>query len=93
MARTSDPHSATSQFFISLRDNTASLDPNPRNKWGYCAFGIVVEGQDVVDAMGQVKTKMKAGMRDVPETAVIIKSAKLVSAEPEAERAAGEKSE
>lgn len=81
MARTGDPHSATSQFFISLRDNTQSLDPHPsdpQRKWGYCAFGVVVEGQDVIDAMGKVKTEMRAGMKDVPAVPVVIQSAKVV---------------
>jgi cyclophilin family peptidyl-prolyl cis-trans isomerase len=80
MARTNEPNSATSQFFISLRDNTASLDPNPsdpQRQFGYCAFGEVVEGQAVVDAIGKVKTEIRAGMRDVPAVAVVLTSAKV----------------
>lgn len=82
MARTADPHSATSQFFISLRDNTSSLDPNPRNKWGYCAFGLVVEGTEVVDAIGAVKTTMRGGMQDVPAEPVVITKAHRFEAPP-----------
>jgi len=84
MARTSDPHSATSQFFISLVDNRASLDPqpnDPRRKWGYCAFGRVVEGQAVVDKIGGVQTTVRAGMQDVPATPVVIESAYVVGGE------------
>jgi cyclophilin family peptidyl-prolyl cis-trans isomerase len=80
MARTNDPNSATSQFFISLKDNTASLDPNPASeatKWGYCAFGEVVEGQAVVDAIGAVKTEIRAGMKDVPAVPVVLVKASV----------------
>lgn len=78
MARTSDPHSATSQFFINLRDN-ANLDHSgktPRG-WGYAVFGRVIEGQAVVDAIAGVKTTSRAGMRDVPAEPVVIESATL----------------
>jgi len=54
MARYDDPHSATSQFYFNLAEN-ASLDPNPRS-WGYAVFGVVVSGQDVVEAIAAVKT-------------------------------------
>ncbi|MBM3318926.1 MAG: peptidyl-prolyl cis-trans isomerase [Candidatus Eisenbacteria bacterium] len=84
MARTGDPHSATSQFFISLRDNTESLDPHPEDpsrQWGYCAFGEVVEGQAVVDAVGKVKTETRAGMKDVPAVPVLINTAKVIRPE------------
>lgn len=61
MARSNNPHSATSQFFISVVDNTRSLDPNPRSA-GYCAFGRVVEGMDVVDKIKNVATRRNPNM-------------------------------
>jgi peptidyl-prolyl cis-trans isomerase B (cyclophilin B) len=73
MARTPDPHSASAQFFINTADNEF-LDfssPTPRG-WGYCVFGRVVEGQDVVDAIGKVKTTSRAGHQDVPAEDVVI---------------------
>jgi peptidyl-prolyl cis-trans isomerase B (cyclophilin B) len=76
MARTQDPHSATSQFFINLVDN-AFLDykgKNP-NGWGYCVFGRVVEGMDVVETIEGLSTTMRAGHRDVPTSPVVIKQA------------------
>ncbi|HLY78445.1 MAG TPA: peptidylprolyl isomerase [Caulobacteraceae bacterium] len=69
MARTSDPNSATSQFYISVVDNR-SLDYAPQ-RWGYSVFGKVVEGMDVVDAIAGVKT----GPSDKPVEAVVIKKA------------------
>ncbi len=74
MARTGDPHSATSQFYINLVDNTR-LDPNPQ-RWGYAVFGRVVEGLEIVDAIAQSPTG-PAGMfpRDVPRTAIVISRA------------------
>ena len=80
MARTSDPHSATSQFFINTVDN-AFLDftaPNPRG-WGYCVFAKVTAGFDVVDKIGGVKTISKGGHDDVPQETVLIESATLLS--------------
>ena len=77
MARTNDPGSATAQFFINHVDNT-NLDYSARNP-GYAVFGRVVEGMDVVDAIAKVKTGTKEMFQDVPEEAVIIKSAKVVS--------------
>lgn len=79
MARTGDPHSATAQFFINTKDNdflnyTAS---NPQG-FGYCVFGKVVEGMDVVDAIGKVKTGNSGGHADVPKEDVIITKAELV---------------
>ncbi|MBC8225204.1 peptidyl-prolyl cis-trans isomerase [Candidatus Bathyarchaeota archaeon] len=70
MARTSDPDSATSQFFINLVDN-AFLDKSPGSD-GYAVFGEVVEGLDVVDAIGGVKTTTKGLYEDWPEEDVII---------------------
>ena len=74
MARTSDPHSATSQFFISVADN-ASLDISARG-WGYAVFGKVIEGMDVVDKIVAVKTETRGPMKDVPVDPVIIISVK-----------------
>src|SRR5512139_4190026 len=77
MARTNDPHSATSQFFVNLVDN-AFLDPG-RGGAGYAVFGAVVEGMDVVDKIAAVKTGSKAGHQDVPLEPVEVKSAKRVT--------------
>jgi cyclophilin family peptidyl-prolyl cis-trans isomerase len=76
MARTNDPHSATSQFFINLVDN-ASLNPG-RGGAGYAVFGHVTEGMDVVDKMAAAKTGNKSGHQDVPVTPIEVKSAKRV---------------
>jgi len=79
MARTSDPHSATAQFFINAADNTF-LDFTAENSqgWGYAVFGRVVEGTDVVDAIERMRTGRKSGHDDVPLEDVRIESAKLV---------------
>jgi len=79
MARTSDPHSATAQFFINATDN-AFLDFKAKNAqgWGYAVFGKVVSGTDVVDAIEKVKTGSKGGHGDVPLEDVVITSAVLV---------------
>ena len=75
-ARTSDPDSATSQFFINLKDNDF-LDGNPgTKKVGYSVFGKVTGGMDVVDKIAAVKTTTKGQYSDVPEQAVTIKSVK-----------------
>ncbi|MAS00082.1 MAG: peptidylprolyl isomerase [Nitrosomonadales bacterium] len=77
MARTNDPHSATSQFFINLIDNSyLNYTGKSANKIGYCVFGEVIEGKDVVDKIGNLKTQMKNGFSDVPIKNVIIKSIK-----------------
>ena len=76
MARTNDPHSATSQFFVNLVDN-ASLDPG-RGGAGYAVFGCVTEGMDVVDKIAAVKTGSKGGHQDVPVTPIEVKSAKRI---------------
>ncbi len=73
MARTSDPHSASAQFFINVADN-AMLDhkaPNPRG-WGYAVFGRVVEGMDVVDKIRTRATGVQAGFRDAPKKTITI---------------------
>lgn len=76
MARTGDPHSATAQFFINVKDN-AFLNHSGENMhgWGYCVFGEVVEGQEVVDAIKAVPTGRVGGYDDVPREAVVIESA------------------
>lgn len=76
MARTNDPHSASSQFFINSADNAFlnHSSPSPRG-WGYCVFGKVIEGQDVVDAIENVKTKTAGFHEDVPAEPVVIEKA------------------
>lgn len=80
MARTNDPHSATSQFFINLTDN-AFLNFRAKNEagWGYCVFGRVVDGMDVVDRIAKVKTGNMRGYGDVPLEDVVIESMEIVS--------------
>ena len=79
MARTSDPHSATAQFFINSNDN-ASLNFRSESPsgWGYAVFGKVVSGQDVVDAIEGVKTGRKGFHDDVPLEDVVINKAVLL---------------
>lgn len=77
MARTSNPNSATSQFFINHSDNEF-LNYIDENKAGYAVFGKVTEGMDIVDAIAAVKTTTRNGMDDVPVEPIIIQSAKVV---------------
>ena len=77
MARTSAPHSATAQFFINVADNDFLNHPG-QDGWGYCVFGKVVEGRDVVDKIGGVKTGSRAGHRDVPVEDVVIQKAEVI---------------
>ena len=79
MARTSDPDSATSQFFINVADNE-NLDHTAKSPsgWGYAVFGRVIEGMDTVDRIRKLPTTITAGRRDVPSTEVLIKSATVV---------------
>ena len=78
MARTSIPDSASSQFFINVGDNDFLNHTAPTSSgWGYCVFGKVVEGMDVVDKIRAVKTTSKAGHRDVPIEAVVIEKASI----------------
>lgn len=77
MARTGDPHSATAQFFINVKNN-GFLDYPGQDGWGYCVFGKVVEGMDVVDAIGKVKTGNSGFHQDVPREDVIITKAEVV---------------
>jgi cyclophilin family peptidyl-prolyl cis-trans isomerase len=81
MARTGDPHSASSQFFINHADNTfLNFGENPQspNGWGYTVFGTVLEGMDVVDAIAAVPTGNAGGMQNVPVESVTIVSATVV---------------
>ncbi len=79
MARTNDPHSATAQFFINLVDN-AFLDfkAPSGNGWGYCVFGRVVDGMDVVDKIKAVKTGSSGFHQDVPVEDVVIERTEIV---------------
>ena len=79
MARTNDPHSATAQFFINVKDNDfldhSSFTPQG---WGYAVFGQVTEGMDVVESIKAVATGSRAGHQDVPKEDVIIEKAEIV---------------
>jgi peptidyl-prolyl cis-trans isomerase A (cyclophilin A) len=81
MARTNDPHSATSQFFINVKDNSMSLDPKP-DGWGYCVFGQVIEGLETVDKIKAVPTHTVEMNGDVPVTPVIITDAQELKGSP-----------
>jgi len=78
MARTGDPHSATAQFFINTKNNSF-LDYPGQDGWGYCVFGKVVEGKEVVDAINKVKTGSSGFHQDVPKEDVIIIKAEVVA--------------
>lgn len=79
MARTSDPHSATSQFFINLVDNSFlnHTGETPQG-WGYAVFGRVVEGMDVVDSIAKVRTGTRGPHADVPLEPVVINHATVI---------------
>lgn len=77
MARTQDPHSASAQFFINLKDNSF-LDYPGRDGWGYAVFGKVVQGLDVVQKIGKVATGNVSFHQNVPVTPIVIESAKLL---------------
>jgi peptidyl-prolyl cis-trans isomerase B (cyclophilin B) len=80
MARTSDPNSATAQFFINVADNEFLNHTAPTAQgWGYCVFGNVVEGTDVVDKIKNVRTVRYGMHQDVPEQEVIIERAEIVA--------------
>jgi len=79
MARTMEPHSASSQFFINVKDNNF-LDYPGQDGWGYCVFGEVTEGMDVVDSIEQVTTGNSGGHGDVPVEPVIVEKAEIVDA-------------
>jgi peptidyl-prolyl cis-trans isomerase B (cyclophilin B) len=76
MARTSAPHSASAQFFINVKNNSF-LDYPGQDGWGYCVFGKVVEGTDVVDQIKSVKTTRSGMFSDVPVENVLIEKAEL----------------
>jgi len=78
MARTNDPHSATSQFFINLIDNEFLDKKNAQDNYGYCVFGEVVEGIDVVENIGKTTTTSKSGHSDVPVDNIIIKKVQIL---------------
>jgi peptidyl-prolyl cis-trans isomerase B (cyclophilin B) len=73
MARTNDPHSATAQFFINLKDNEFLDHTAPAGQgWGYCVFGKVIDGMDAVDAIAKADTADNAGHGDVPVEDIVI---------------------
>ena len=79
MARTSDPHSASAQFFINTSDNDFLNHTAPTAQgWGYCVFGKITAGTDVLDKIGKVKTGRKGFHDDVPLEDVVIKKAEIV---------------
>lgn len=78
MARTSDPHSATAQFFINLKNNTSLDYPNP-DGWGYAVFGKVIRGLDVVQKIGKTTTGSSGFYQDVPTTPIVIESVKILT--------------
>ena len=77
-ARTVDPHSATCQFFINVKNNEFLDKAKSRDKWGYCVFGKVVKGMDVVDAIRKVPTGPQGLHQDVPTEDVVIRSVREV---------------
>ncbi len=77
MARTSAPHSASAQFFINVKNNSF-LDYPGQDGWGYCVFGKVTEGTDVVDKIKSVKTSRGGMHADVPVENVVIEKAEIV---------------
>ena len=76
MARTAAPHSATAQFFINVKDN-GFLDYPGQDGWGYCVFGKVTSGMDVVEKIRAVDTTSRAGHSDVPADPVVIEKAEI----------------
>jgi peptidyl-prolyl cis-trans isomerase B (cyclophilin B) len=77
MARTSDPHSASAQFFINIQNNRF-LDYPGQDGWGYCVFGKVTDGTEVVDQIKAVKTTRTGMFADVPVDNVVIEKAEVV---------------
>jgi cyclophilin family peptidyl-prolyl cis-trans isomerase len=81
MARTNDPNSATSQFFVNVVDNTRLDHVSPENgfTWGYAVFGKVIEGMDVIDRIKAVETGPLGPLpKDVPKTPITIESAEVL---------------
>lgn len=86
MARTGNPHSATAQFFISVKDN-AFLDYPGQDGWGYAVFGKVVEGMDVVDKIRKTPTGAAGPFpKDVPQTPVVIQTVTILPAPAEGKK-------
>ena len=80
MARTMDPHSASNQFFINVKNNDfLNHSSKTMQGWGYCVFGEVVEGMDVVNRIKGVKTSTQMGHQDVPVEDVIIEKAEIIA--------------
>lgn len=80
MARTPDPHSASAQFFINVKDNDfLNFRSKSREGWGYCVFGKVIEGMDVVSAIESSSTTSRSGHQDVPQEDVVINRAVKIS--------------
>ena len=79
MARTMEPNSATSQFYINLSDNGQALNYAGPERPGYAVFGKVVQGMDVVDAIAKVQTGSSGPYRDVPVEPVVVETARLVT--------------
>lgn len=80
MARTQDPHSASAQFFINIKNNDfLNFSSETTQGWGYAVFGKVVDGMDVVDQIKAVKTGNKGFHQDVPVEPVVIETAEVVS--------------
>ena len=81
MARTDDPHSATSQFYVNVTDNIA-LDPGP-TRWGYAVFGRVISGMDVLDRIANVPTGARGKFEeDTPLDPIVIQTAEMIEAGP-----------
>ena len=78
MARTSDPHSASAQFFINVADNTFLDKERSQDGWGYAVFGKVVDGMDVVNKIKAVPTGTSGFHRDVPTETVLIEKAEML---------------
>ena len=78
MARTSDPHSATSQFFINLKDNDFLDKKNAPDNYGYCVFGEVTNGIDVVEKIGESQTGRNGMYDDVPMETVLIEKVEII---------------
>jgi peptidyl-prolyl cis-trans isomerase B (cyclophilin B) len=79
MARTSDPHSASAQFFVNVKNNDfLNFSSRTNQGWGYAVFGKVIDGTDVIDKITTVPTGNRAGHSDVPREAIVIKSVKVL---------------
>ncbi|MBX2857355.1 MAG: peptidyl-prolyl cis-trans isomerase [Cellvibrionaceae bacterium] len=81
MARTADPHSASAQFFINVKDNDFLNHKSKDSQgWGYCVFGRVSEGMDVVNKIKEVETGNRSGHQDVPTTPIVIQKVSVAAA-------------